>query len=274
MLQQTSPPASQGAAGGAAPLMAAHIYDLLDSFTDTGYWRAAARNELFYHLWRDHRRPPASGGAYQVLDVGCGPGGLLAYLVGRERRSLRPFGVDLFLGTLRRCRERGLGGVAAADATRLPFPDAAFDLIVSQDVMEHVPDDAAMASEVFRVCAAGGLAMVLVPAHQALWSTRDVRLQHCRRYSLAQLDRRLARAGFETVRRTYTDMFLLAPLWAMIRLAKKTPQGVPDMPLDAPGGDGLLNRALTLVSRTEGSFARRACLPFGVAAVVLARKPE
>ena len=41
------------------------------------------------------------------------------------------------------------------------------------------------------------------------------------------------------------------------------------MPLDAPGGDGFLNRALTLVSRTEGSFARRACLPFGVAAVVL-----
>ena len=294
MRQQTSPPERDAAApggdavegraganasagtvaGAAAPRMAVHFYDLLPTVSDTRYWRAAGRNELLHSLWRDHRQPAASGGAYRVLDVGCGPGGLLAYLRDHEVQPLRPFGVDVFVETLRYCVRRGLCGVAAADATRLPFPDGSFDLVVSQDVMEHVPDDGGMAAEACRVCAPGGLVLLLVPAGRGLWSTRDVRLGHCRRYTLRELEDRVRAAGLRPLRRTHADMLLLPPLWVMLKLAKKTPQGVPDVTFDAPGGRGMVNAALKVLARTEAYLARRLRLPFGVSAVVLARKPE
>jgi hypothetical protein len=41
----------------------------------------------------------------------------------------------------------------------------------------------------------------------------------------------------------------------------------------APGAAGWVNRVLLAVARLEASYALRASVPFGVSAVVLARKP-
>ena len=49
------------------------------------------------------------------------------------------------------------------DGTRLPFADDTFDRIVCSEVMEHIPDDAAAASELARVLKPGGTIAVTVP---------------------------------------------------------------------------------------------------------------
>ncbi len=50
-----------------------------------------------------------------------------------------------------------------ADITQLPFDDASFDLVLCSHVLEHVPDDGAAISELFRVVRPGGVALIQVP---------------------------------------------------------------------------------------------------------------
>lgn len=51
----------------------------------------------------------------------------------------------------------------ALDITKMDLADGSFDLILCSHVLEHVPDDRAAMSELRRVLAPGGLALVLTP---------------------------------------------------------------------------------------------------------------
>ncbi|MFN2633172.1 MAG: class I SAM-dependent methyltransferase, partial [Thermoanaerobaculia bacterium] len=70
----------------------------------------------------------ASSRLGRVLDVGCGTGALIDELKGRAD-SIR--GVDFSPEALRFGARRGLKCVALADARRVPFPDASFDLVTA-----------------------------------------------------------------------------------------------------------------------------------------------
>lgn len=52
---------------------------------------------------------------------------------------------------------------AVIDITRLDFPDASFDLLVCNHVLEHVPDDRMAMSECWRVLRDDGLAIFSIP---------------------------------------------------------------------------------------------------------------
>ena len=52
---------------------------------------------------------------------------------------------------------------AVIDITRLEFPDASFDLLVCNHVLEHVPDDRKAMSECWRVLRDNGLAIFSIP---------------------------------------------------------------------------------------------------------------
>jgi SAM-dependent methyltransferase len=54
-------------------------------------------------------------------------------------------------------------GVRCEDITRLTFPDNSFDLMVSSDVLEHVPDINAAFREMHRVLRPGGFHLFTVP---------------------------------------------------------------------------------------------------------------
>ena len=58
-------------------------------------------------------------------------------------------------------------GSVMEDITRLSFPDSSLDLIVSSDVLEHVPDAAAAFRESFRVLRPGGVHVFTVPFERA-----------------------------------------------------------------------------------------------------------
>ena len=61
--------------------------------------------------------------------------------------------------------------------------DAAFLL----DVLEHVDDEEGLLKNIFSVLKPGGILVVTVPAHQALFSKHDVFLEHRRRYNRGRL---------------------------------------------------------------------------------------
>ncbi len=95
----------------------------------------------------------------RVLDVGCGIG---MYTAAFLRETPHVFGVEIEHGRAVEARERA-AGIVQAPGERLPFPDAAFDVVFSHEVLEHVADDRACVGELVRVVRPGGRIIIFVP---------------------------------------------------------------------------------------------------------------
>lgn len=95
---------------------------------------------------------------WTALDVGSGPG-LLPMLL--SERGCRSYGCDLDMAAL---RGRLHPALAQADAVRLPFPSAAFDLVTASNVLFLLPDPAAALSEMTRLLRPGGIVALLNPS--------------------------------------------------------------------------------------------------------------
>jgi arsenite methyltransferase len=98
----------------------------------------------------------------RILDLGSGAGTdslVAAQMVGPEGRVT---GIDMTPEMLAKARaaaaEMGVTNVefVEGEAERLPFPDGSFDVVVSNGVIDLVPDKDAVFSELFRVLAPGG----------------------------------------------------------------------------------------------------------------------
>lgn len=114
------------------------------------------------------RLAPAPGEL--VLDVGCGLGTLLDTM--GEVYGTAGVGIDLGHAGLKAaiaCNVRG-HSYHEADALRLPFRDASFDLVVSFDVIEHVDDPARFAAEMARVLRPGGRLLIYTPSARDRWT--------------------------------------------------------------------------------------------------------
>jgi SAM-dependent methyltransferase len=105
------------------------------------------------------------------------------------------------------------------DITEMDVPDRSFELILCSHVLEHVPDDRAAMSELFRVLSPGGLALVLTPYRPDLPTYEDPTItkpldrmvafgqqDHVRIYGNDLADR-LRGAGFEVDDRTPGELF-------------------------------------------------------------------
>ncbi|MDP9431959.1 MAG: glycosyltransferase [Actinomycetota bacterium] len=145
-------------------------------------------------------------GVRRVVEVGGGQSGLAAALYPSAHVltvDLDPaFGArhDLYGGDLRH--------FVCGDATRLPVPDGAADVVTLFDVVEHIPDDAAAIREALRILRPGGSLLLTTPSE--LWrfpyyrvyrrltpTDRDVMDDwgHVRRgYRVADLDRLVGQA--------------------------------------------------------------------------------
>ena len=93
----------------------------------------------------------------------------------------------------------GLRGVLA-DASRLPFRDASFDLYVSFETIEHVADDRAVVREARRVLAPGGMFVCSTPEREVISPGRTLEDRpdnpfHVREYSRSEFET-LLRTGF------------------------------------------------------------------------------
>ena len=94
---------------------------------------------------------------HRVLEIGCSRGANLQFVTARFRFRERPVGIDLSQRALRGGRAPGAAGryeLAVATASRLPFGDASFDLVVAGHVVRHLSEE--------------GMMRLLVEAHRVL----------------------------------------------------------------------------------------------------------
>ena len=128
-----------------------------------------------------------------VLDVGAGSGTFSNLL---SARGFDVTSTDVTDEALEVLRTRVCGAIERADATSLPFGPSSFDGVVLGEVLEHVEDDAAALRETARVLRPNGILAITVPRNPAWFSRSDEWAGHFRRYTLEQLERRVAAAGF------------------------------------------------------------------------------
>lgn len=83
------------------------------------------------------------------------------------------------------------------DSASLAAMDRSLDLVVSQNVLEHIADDAAAMTAMAAAVRPGGHLVALVPAHPRLFGELDRRFEHHRRYTRESLRRLVELAGLE-----------------------------------------------------------------------------
>jgi ubiquinone/menaquinone biosynthesis C-methylase UbiE len=214
----------------------------------------------------------------KILDAGCGTGGMISWLE-RYAGKGKIFGIDTVKDALVFCRERHHELLAQASATHLPFPASAFDLVTSFDVLVQIPgehSDIDAIREMYRVARPGGIVFVRVAAYKWMRSGHDEALGSQRRYTLSELSGKMKDVGFEILRATYANSFLL-PVAAVRRLLLKR-IGLSDKGSDVkplPENLDWLNRTLKSVLLKEAKILSRskAKLPVGLSAICVAKKP-
>ncbi len=171
--------------------------------------------------YREVERALAAGmGAGRLLDIGCGDGeNLLRFASLPIRRA----GLEVSWPRLRQARQHGLD-VLQATGERLPFPDAAFDMIYVAHVLHHVANYAAALAEIDRCLAPGGVFFLVetVTDHPLLRLARRIHpvwrgdaVEVNWRY--AELGQILAQAGFQAVQSDRYNLIFF--LWEMLPLA-------------------------------------------------------
>jgi SAM-dependent methyltransferase len=108
----------------------------------------------------------------RVLDLGCGTGSSLRFLVPLPRGGMA-VGVDRVAEALRQAAaalgQAGRASLVRADLNRpLPFAEASFDRVLCHNVLESLPDPQALLREAHRVLRPGGRLLLSHPDYDTL----------------------------------------------------------------------------------------------------------
>jgi len=270
------PECGQEPANDGFPLFAPELATSNDGFDPDAFERLArqeptsfwfrSRNRLVIQLINHYF--PAAG---SVLEVGCGTGYVLSGMRDAMPR-VRLAGSELYTAGLGYAAHR-LPGVSLyqMDCRRIPF-DSEFDVVCAFDVLEHVDEDEAALTSMFRAVHPGGGIIVSVPQHPWLWSAGDDFAHHKRRYRRDELKKKLAVAGFEILRVT-SFVTLLLPLMALSRSRQRDPRTYdPTSEYRAPRA---IDRAMETLLESERWLIRRGVsLPAGGSLIGVARRPD
>lgn len=96
-----------------------------------------------------------------ILEVGGGQSGLSALLYPQAR--VVNLDMEPAFGAAPCNRDDPRVIFVAGDATDLPFPNQSFNMVTMFDLLEHVPDDRALALEALRVLRPGGWVLTSTP---------------------------------------------------------------------------------------------------------------
>lgn len=109
----------------------------------------------------------------RILDVGCGIG---TYVRRFRQYSDEVHGVEVEAARVEEAG-RELPNIVLARGEALPYPDGHFDLVFSNEVIEHVSDDRATAAEMVRVTRPGGAIVLFAPNRLYPFETHGVYLR-------------------------------------------------------------------------------------------------
>jgi SAM-dependent methyltransferase len=235
----------------------------LSEVEERHWWHRGMREISATLLGARLRRPGLS-----VLDAGCGTGGFLRWLVSAYDCE-RAAGVDLSEEAVELTRIRvPEAELHVAPVSQVPFEDDAFDLVVFNDVLQHIPEDhvAGSLAELRRVLRPGGT--LLLRTNGARRARRE--RTDWRAYDRDALIAVLLEGGFECERASYVNVIASlagAARGNVPRAPTRTTHGIP-----APAGKLSVAVGLRLL-RLESIALRfpRVRLPYGHTLIAIGR---
>ena len=243
-------------------------FDNIAKVEDSFWWFDGMHRivmSLMKQVW-DGDRPS------RILEVGCGTGGF-------AERLRRQYGgsmdlCDVAAEGLSYARRRGLSRLVQGDARSLPYADAAYDCVLSLDVLVHFPPGAETDAldEFVRVLKPGGFLILRVSALNMLRSRHSEFTLERQRFTRPRLLTAIRHCGLEPVRCTYLNTILL-PL-AVLKFRVWEPL------LGRPPASGLtavpawLGRVLRAALYAECTLLTAGWnFPIGQSLLLFARKP-
>ncbi|MBI2041836.1 MAG: class I SAM-dependent methyltransferase [Candidatus Nealsonbacteria bacterium] len=166
---------------------------------------------------------------FRILDVGCAGGGFLRYL--RQKGWLRLYGVDPTKKYVNYAQKKNSGQVKLGSAEAVSFKDGSMDMLILDQVMEHLIDPRQALREAKRVLTANGLLCISVPDASRygrryffdfFWFLVREHIQH---FDLEHLKLAAALEGFELLTESKSELpmtsekMILPVLSAVFRLA-------------------------------------------------------
>lgn len=240
--------------------MEPRAYDEMREHEDRHWWYRSLHELVEQRL----------GAARDVLDAGCGTGGMLA------RLGPRAVGVDSSARALGHARGRGLTRVSRASVCALPFPDRSFDAVLALDVLYHraVIDEARALAELARVVRPGGIVIIHLAAHPWLARAHDRAVHGARRYTRRGLGLLVRAAGLAVTELGYRNALALPAAAVMAfrdRVRRQPAAGAPRS--EVRFLPAWLNGLLLRLSKAENALLAFAPLPVGLTVWCVCRKP-
>ena len=253
------------------------------------------------HYWHLHRcaiifelmRAICPDTSARILDIGCGTGRVATHL------NQHGWHVDYSdvhrqgLEVARRRAEVRLG--ATVDDRRFirldithQFPSHRYLGALLLDVLEHLPDDAAVMRNLHQGLTAGQerapqrfhrpFVVFTVPAFEMLWSPWDDLERHKRRYTLDQARRLAEHSGFAVERLSYFffPLFFAALGMKSLRAGRRAVLGAPAAPasiveLTESRSIPTINRVILRLLSLESRWLQQRDLPLGTSILCVAR---
>lgn len=116
---------------------------------------------------------------FKIVDLGCGDGRLLYALTkkGLLKNADEVVGIDLAENRIERVREilPSVKGIVADACNVKELPDDYFDMVICQQVTEHVPDDKVLLEEIKRLSTPNGITYIssVIKKSYTLYVYRD-----------------------------------------------------------------------------------------------------
>lgn len=230
---------------------------------ETHHWWFRSRNKLL--LWALGRKVKNFS---NFLEIGCGTG----YVLDGVRKvfpRVSLVGAEYFKEGLAFAKKRvPTSCFRQLDATKFEEVDS-YDVIGIFDVLEHIEEDEKVLSNLARALRHGGSLMITVPQHRWLWSQADQHACHLRRYSRAELVKKVSCAGLDVDYVTSFVCFLVPVMW-LSRRSKCSGEYDPMSELEV---QPWLNKSLEVIMYLEYILIKLGVrLPLGGSLLLIARK--
>lgn len=167
------------------------------------------RMDLTFLLAREAIANMDSINKIEVLDLGCGQGHITEYL-GKELGSANFSGLDYSISAIEYARDNYPDiDFAVGDASQTPYANDYFDLVICNNLLEHVSDPLLLLNQIKLICKPGGYVIITTPSRFRFENLlriirgKPVKLMsssHVTEYSVGQVIELLNHGGFQLIR--------------------------------------------------------------------------